>query len=219
MSVYSDIKTVMDKYGIPEYIWFPIAQTESGLNPNAANITAREQSYGIFQINRQAHPQYAAYNLNDPVVNATIAARDFIAPAYEYAKTATTDKERQALIVYSGLKDPENLDSHKYITGGIKPKWTDATRARFIKNFSVAFGGGGSGGFGGGDGYTGNTTTPAATSGALSLGQSAIRIVFIIGLIGIIVFAVFNLFKQTDIGQAVIPSTSPQDVINKIKGV
>jgi len=45
------------------------AMAESSLNPNATNITGKEESYGLFQINRKAHPEFSAAELVDPVKN------------------------------------------------------------------------------------------------------------------------------------------------------
>lgn len=107
--VYAQVKAVMDRYGIPEYIWYPIAVMESGGNPYAENITSREHSVGIFQINLVAHPEYASYDLKDPAVNAEIAARDFISWAWEQAKELFSSPEDQAAYVW------------RY---GIRPQWT-----------------------------------------------------------------------------------------------
>lgn len=73
--VYYSIKNVMDKYDIPSWIWQPIAELESGFNPLATNITDREYSLGIFQINVAAHPEFASYNLYDPAENAEAIAK------------------------------------------------------------------------------------------------------------------------------------------------
>jgi len=49
-----------------------IAQCESGWRTGAWNYT-HEDSRGLFQINVDAHPQWATYNLFDPLVNAYFA--------------------------------------------------------------------------------------------------------------------------------------------------
>lgn len=84
--VYSEIKSVMDKYGIPEHVWVPIAKLESGLDPYARNVTPYEDSRGIFQINVKSNPQFAGLDLYNPLVNAEIAAKYFLLPAYEKVK-------------------------------------------------------------------------------------------------------------------------------------
>jgi hypothetical protein len=141
--VYEKVKAVMQKYGIPYYIWKPIARAESGMNPNALNDSGKEYSVGIFQINRNAHPQYNVNDLLDPTINAKIAARDFLLPAFNYAKTiAPNDPWRQSLIVYSGLKDPLGENELKgYIpSGGIRPKWTPALMNKFTGYFNETAG-------------------------------------------------------------------------------
>lgn len=133
------IAPVFDAKGIPAWLWLPIAARESGFDPAATANTATEYSKGIFQINVKAHPQYSTTDLYNPVVNATIARDDFIEPAYLIAKTITDDPKKQALIVYSGLKNPESLDTGAkpiYIeNGGIRPKWTTETRDAFLKYY------------------------------------------------------------------------------------
>jgi hypothetical protein len=57
-------------------------QMESGENPNSHLLNSIEDSRGLYQINITANPQYKNINLFDPVENAKIAARDFIAPAF-----------------------------------------------------------------------------------------------------------------------------------------
>lgn len=110
MSVYSTVDEVMQKYGIPSYIWFPIMQEESGGNPDAQNSNAIENSIGLFQINTKANPGYAASNLTDPATNAEIAARDFLSGTYKYA-----------VALY-----PNNAAEQTAYTwkNGIKPAWT-----------------------------------------------------------------------------------------------
>lgn len=52
-----------------------IASAESGLIPNAYTLTEREESVGLWQINRKAHAQLglSREELSDPVVNARAA--------------------------------------------------------------------------------------------------------------------------------------------------
>jgi hypothetical protein len=81
MSILDQIAEVFDSFGIPRHIWEPIGKQESGFDPLAWNQSG-EDSRGIYQINLDANPRYAGLDLFDPVVNANIAARDFIGPAY-----------------------------------------------------------------------------------------------------------------------------------------
>jgi len=135
--VITKVKAVMDSRGIPEYVWLPIAYTESSFNPNAHALTSREDSRGLFQINLTAHPQFESYNLYDPTVNATLAADDFINPAYTWAiQQGFTDHLSIAEITYSGLKNPNSSKSSYVPSGGIRPAWTAATKARFETNFN-----------------------------------------------------------------------------------
>lgn len=50
-----------------------VAMAESRGNPAAQNVTSREASYGLWQINVRAHPQYDAARLLDPTYNAQAA--------------------------------------------------------------------------------------------------------------------------------------------------
>jgi len=147
-AVIKKIGPVFAEKGVPAWLWLPIAARESGFNPTATANTSSELSKGIFQINLKAHPQYSATDLYDPVTNATIARDVFIKPAYDIAQTITKDPRKQALIVYSGLRNPESLDTGEkpvYIKdGGIRPKWTRETRDAFLKyydQYSPASGG------------------------------------------------------------------------------
>ena len=49
-----------------------ICECESGFDPFAHNQNF-EDSRGLMQINLDAHPEYAVYNLFDPVINTQIA--------------------------------------------------------------------------------------------------------------------------------------------------
>lgn len=104
------IKQVFTSYGVPEYVWYPIMQKESGGNPQA-HSPGNEDSRGLFQINLGAHPEYKNLNLYDPVVNATVAARDFIAPAYAQA-------------IDKGLTNQQDITAYVW-KNGIRPYWTE----------------------------------------------------------------------------------------------
>ena len=213
-SVYDEIKRVMDSYGIPESIWLPIAKNESGLNPAALAVSSKESSKGIFQINTLAHPEYADVDLYNPATNAMIAARDFIGPAYSYAQGVTDDPRQQALIVYSGLKDPQAGPSGGYIPGGagIRPKWTTATMDRFLSNYdSVVHSGGGvsfdgsrstigstSGKGGGGITFGGvQKSLSDYNAGTLTGWQPVVKFLILLGLAIVSAVALFSLFKDT----------------------
>lgn len=80
-NTYNAVKSVFDPQGVPEYVWYPILQLESGGDPRAVGDNG--VSIGLFQLNT-AGGQGTGYNkdyLKDPVINAEIASRA-IAPAY-----------------------------------------------------------------------------------------------------------------------------------------
>ncbi len=84
MATISDIFSAL---GIPESVWLPIEQTESGGDPNAYTKTPMEESVGLFQLNRMGGlgTGYTVGQLKDPTFNATIAA-EHMAPAYAAGK-------------------------------------------------------------------------------------------------------------------------------------
>jgi len=201
VNLISQLDNIFTKgYGIPKYIWLPIAMNESGLNPKAHALTSREDSRGLFQINVNAHPQFKNNSLYNPTVNAKIAAAYFLAPAYKAAKKITSDPKKQALIVYSGLKNPDN-PKEGYVSGGIRPQWTTATRNRFLGNYAKATGGttpvvGTAGTPGGGGGGGGMETTPAV--GSISGATPAIlyRVGAVVLLIIVAIVFIMALLKQ-----------------------
>lgn len=104
------IAGIMQEYGIPEFIWRPIMNMESGGNPESWNQSG-EDSRGLFQINLSAHPQWQDLNLFDPAINAQIAAENFLSPAYQEAQA-------------QGLTNPEDITAYVW-KNGIRPYWTD----------------------------------------------------------------------------------------------
>jgi hypothetical protein len=50
-----------------------VAYAESKGDPLARNVTAIEASYGLWQVNVRAHPEYDAASLGDPLYNAQAA--------------------------------------------------------------------------------------------------------------------------------------------------
>ena len=117
--VYYAIKKVMDKYDIPDWIWQPIATLESGLNPKAENISKKEYSLGIFQINVAAHPEYTGYNLYDPAENAAAIA-DLWTKRGVIEQAKKLPAEQQAAYVW------------RY---GSRPAWTPALESK-VKSLS-----------------------------------------------------------------------------------
>lgn len=50
-----------------------VAMAESGGDPSAQNLSPRERSYGLWQVNVLAHSQYDPTSLRDPMYNARAA--------------------------------------------------------------------------------------------------------------------------------------------------
>ena len=94
-TVYAQVKSVFDKYGVPPAVWYPIALAESNLNPDALGDNGA--SIGIFQINRVSGQGigYTADQLRDPITNADVAARA-IAPAYNAVKDSASEYDLAA---------------------------------------------------------------------------------------------------------------------------
>ena len=110
MAWIDEVSEVFAKYKIPQYVWKPIMMMESKGNPLAELKNDIETSRGLYQINIVANPQYAGLDLFNPVVNAEIAAKYFIEPAYKKAQKAQ-------------LETP--LDITEYVWRyGIRPYWT-----------------------------------------------------------------------------------------------
>lgn len=78
------VAAIFASYAIPEFIWQSIMAVESGGNANAYYKTGREESVGLFQLNRMGGlgTGYSVGELKDPDFNATIAAKK-MAPAYQ----------------------------------------------------------------------------------------------------------------------------------------
>ena len=78
---------IFNTWGVPAAVWFPIMQVASGGNPSARNVTGREDSVGLFQLDRLEGlgKGYSVTQLQDPTTNAEIAAAA-MAPAYLKAK-------------------------------------------------------------------------------------------------------------------------------------
>lgn len=54
------------QYAVPYPLIRSIVSCESSFNPDATNISKREQSYGLSQINRLAHPSISIQQAEDP---------------------------------------------------------------------------------------------------------------------------------------------------------
>lgn len=69
------IVRIASEEGVPANVMLAIAEHESGFDPNAKNFSSKEKSYGMFQINTKAHPDYkGGFN---PEANTRYACRFF----------------------------------------------------------------------------------------------------------------------------------------------
>ena len=118
-TTYYSIKEIMDSFGIPEWIWSPIAQLESNFNPTARGITDKEYSVGVFQINLMAHPEYSKYNLDDPKQNAY----------------AIADLWQKRGVIEKALALPQEMQAAYVWRYGSRPAWSDALNDR-VTNLS-----------------------------------------------------------------------------------
>lgn len=128
---YQAVKKVFDERNIPEYVWLPIMQSESGGNPAAHASTSREDSRGLFQINIKAHPQWKDVDLFDPVTNAEIAAENFILPAYFDATK-------------NGLTNEGDITAYVW-RYGIRPAWNSEKETSIKQKVSDFLAAGGQG--------------------------------------------------------------------------
>ena len=70
---FAEVRALAKSVGFPDPdLATAIAMAESGLNPFAKPKTS-EQSFGLWQINIPAHPQYGELALFDPLYNAKAA--------------------------------------------------------------------------------------------------------------------------------------------------
>jgi hypothetical protein len=146
---YNQVKKIMNDKGIPDWVWVPIMMSESGGNINSQALTSKEDSRGLFQINLKAHPQWKGQNLYDPVVNATLAADNFLSPALYQAGN-------------QGLTNPQDITAYVW-KNGIRPAWT-ADKNTAIRNKVATFLSGGAAALGLKSGSSG--AQPGATTGA-----------------------------------------------------
>lgn len=126
--VIDKVRSVAVKYGVPEWVWLPILNKESGGDPNSHADTSTEDSRGLFQINIKANPQWAGTDLYDPATNAKIAFENFIAPAWDQVKNRS---------------DLTYQDKTAYVwKEGIRPKWTDEKDKAIRQEAAKVFGDG-----------------------------------------------------------------------------
>lgn len=121
MDIYGIVKPIMDKYGVPESVWKPAMWAESENNPKNVYITGQEASYGLFQINRKAHPQYPIDVLLEPEKNAEIAARDFFQPVLKkYDIQGNLGKEESMNLYLESIKPNRESGIKRFNEGWLK---------------------------------------------------------------------------------------------------
>lgn len=134
------VAQIMEQYDIPDYIWQPIMQLESSGNPDA--VSPDGTSYGLFQINVQANPQYAGLDLTDPSTNATIAARDFLAPVWHGISSQAMTPGQQAAYVYqNGIKPYWTPQLQSNVTNMANQVYAGGTASEYIANDQPIYGG------------------------------------------------------------------------------
>jgi hypothetical protein len=79
-----------------------IALAESGGNPGATNITSREESYGLWQINVKANTDFRGQNLLDPRTNAKAAKVIYDRQGYGAWSVFTTTDPKRSYTRYLG---------------------------------------------------------------------------------------------------------------------
>jgi hypothetical protein len=188
INVYNTVKSVMGD-NVPEYIWLPIMQAESGGDPGAVSVSSKEYSVGLFQINRKAHPEYSLTDLMDPAKNAEIALKDFILPEYNKIKGSSKSQLDEAIDVYKN---------------GIRPKWTSSLQTRF-SSYVNDFLSGKMPSLGN-DAITGGVTISQGSSGAaagssgtdtgnLTFFQTLTKIIMIAILVVFLLFVILKAFN------------------------
>jgi hypothetical protein len=125
VSVYNELKTVGDKIGLPEYVWYPIAMYESHGDKKHHYVSKKEDSRGIFQVNIYAHEHVDKNKLYDVTYNAEIQMPELM----------TCYKRGKKL----GL---EGLDLVFYIIRkGQRPNWEcDYTRNYIVRETTKYYG-------------------------------------------------------------------------------
>ena len=80
----TQLDAAAEKYGLPKSLLASLIQRESTWNPNAENLNAKEQSYGLGQINIKAHPEITPEMAKDPEFALDWAARRLSAMIDKY---------------------------------------------------------------------------------------------------------------------------------------
>jgi hypothetical protein len=109
-TLFDQVKSVFDRYGVPAAVWYPIAYAESGFNPDAVGDNGA--SIGLFQINRVNGQGigYTADQLRDPVTNAEVAARAIV-PAYRALESQVAPSQLAAEVARRSGHPGGSLDN------------------------------------------------------------------------------------------------------------
>jgi Transglycosylase SLT domain len=152
-STYDQVNAVFSGLGVPDWIWYPISILESGGNPSSVHMdTNGYNSVGLFQLN-MAPPTapggpgqgygYTIAQLQDPVENATIAAKP-IADAWNSALSSMPGASRDELLVFvadnsghAGLNS-YSLSSAQLDFLGNGPSKTFGSLTESVTQFGVA---------------------------------------------------------------------------------
>lgn len=70
------IDEMADTYNVSATVMQKVIQCESSYNPKASNRTSREDSWGLAQINRMAHPYISKEQAIDPVFATEFLAKN-----------------------------------------------------------------------------------------------------------------------------------------------
>lgn len=160
-SWYGPVAQVFRGYGVTPPEWGAIAQTESNLSPAATVVDANGYpSVGLFQLNQApGNPGsgYSTAQLQDPVFNATIAARS-IGPATQAGRAMGLSGASLEAYIADHSGHPVSLPtSQPTLAGsGLNPSAVQdarSERSTILKDYAALGGGAGSG--------ASTSTTPA----------------------------------------------------------
>lgn len=150
---YGAVSQTFAGYGVTPPEWGAIAQTESNLNPSASVVDSNGYpSVGLFQLNQAPGNPGAGYSkaqLQDPVFNATIAARS-IGPAAQAGRAMGLSGTSLEAYIADHSGHPVSLPmSQPTLAGsGLKPsavKDAMAERQTIVQDYTALGGGGGTG--------------------------------------------------------------------------
>jgi len=155
------VSSIMASIGIPQSVWQPIMDVESGGNANAQSSEANgTTSYGLFQLNSNGvGANYSSSYLLDPTNNATLAG--------DAMKAAVVKGQAQGLSGYS-LTQYVAFNSGFPTEQGVSALNSDPVVQAYNPVLQNAYNTYASGG-GASTATTSATTTSAATSGSTSM--------------------------------------------------